>query len=161
MNTILIIDEDQAIRVLYEDVLTEQGYEVITCGDATRLMELIGRRNPDLLVMEVVLNNGDGLELLQDISHAFRELPVILCTACPAFREDLRSLAAHGFMVKGSNLKALKDVIEDLFDRGESPCCSPLPAHRDFLKPMAKASFPWKEVPSLEAGTIEETSDER
>ncbi len=146
MSKVLIMDEDEAIRMLYADLLTEEGYEVITCGDALELMELIGRKNPDLVVMEVLLSNRDGLDLLQDISHTFRELPIILCTACPAFREDLRSLAAHGFVVKGSNLNVLKAVIEDVLEGGESPRSSSLPAHGDLRKPMAQESFSWEEA---------------
>jgi DNA-binding response OmpR family regulator len=146
MNKILIMDEDEAIRMLYADVLTEEGYEVITCGDASGLMELIGRRNPDLVLMEVLLRNCDGLDLLQDISHAFRELPIILCTACPAFREDLRSLAAHGFVIKGSNLNELKAVIEEVLEGGESPRPSSFQAHGDLHKPMAQESFSWEEA---------------
>lgn len=142
MNTILIMDEDKAIRMLYEEVLSEEGYEVIPCGDAVRLMELISRRKPDLVVMEVLLKSGDGLNLLQDISHAYGELPVILCTTCPAFKEDLRSLAAHGFVVKGSNLKPLKAVIKSVLE-GRTP---PRPAEDDPPEPMAQVSFPWQEV---------------
>jgi DNA-binding NtrC family response regulator len=144
MNTILIMDEDQAIRMLYAEALSEEGYEVITCGDVAGLMELISSKRPDLVVMEVLLKNCDGLDLLQDISHAFRDLPVILCTACPAFREDLRSLAAHGFVVKGSNLKALKAMIQDVLEGRTPPCISSRPAHGDLLEPMAQVNLPWK-----------------
>ena len=116
MSTILIVDNDSTIRLLYSNELSEEGYDVITCGDAAGLMELIGRKNPDLVVMEVLLGNLNGLDLLQDISHAYRDLPVILCTSSPGFREDLRSLAAHGFVVKSSKVKELKTVVKDVLE---------------------------------------------
>jgi DNA-binding NtrC family response regulator len=142
MSTILIMDEDEAIQMLYADELSEEGYEVITCGNPSGLLELIGRRNPDLVVMEVLLHNRDGLELLQDISHAYQELPVVLCTTSPAFKEDLRSLAARGFVVKSSRLKELKSVIKDLLDIGAFP----RPSHGNLPEPMAQANFPWKKA---------------
>ena len=116
MSTILIMDEDEGIRMLYEDVFSEEGYEVISCGKPAELMELIARRCPDLLVMEVMLTNGDGLDLLQDISHTYQELPVVLCTTSAACKEDLRSLAAHGFVVKSSRLKELKAAIKGVLE---------------------------------------------
>jgi len=142
MSTILIMDEEKAIRMLFAYELSEEGYEVIACGDPSGLMELIRDSKPDLLVMEVFLHNHDGLALLQDISHAFRELPVILCTTCPAFREDLRSLAAHGFVVKGSNLKPLKAAVTAVLEGRAVP----RPHDERIPEPMARVSFPWQEV---------------
>jgi two-component system, OmpR family, response regulator CpxR len=140
MRTILIMDEDQAIRMLYIDVLSEEGYEVIACGDAGKVLELISCRKPDLVVMEAMLKNGHGLDLLQDIANTYHDLPVILCTTCPAFKEDLRSLAAQGFVVKGSNLKALKAVIENVFE-GRTPA---RPAQVDLPEHMTQESFQWQ-----------------
>jgi DNA-binding response OmpR family regulator len=142
MSTILMMDEDEAIRMLYEEVFSEEGYEVIPCGNAGGLMELIARTRPDLVVMEAMLASGDGLDLLQDISSAFQELPVVLCTTCPAFKEDLRSLAARGFVVKSSNLKELKAVIRDLLERRAWPC----PGSADLPAPMVRFTFPWEEA---------------
>jgi DNA-binding NtrC family response regulator len=132
MSTILIMDEDRAIRMLYAEELTEEGYNVITCGDAAMLMELISRKKPDIVLMEALLSKRDGLDLLQDISYAFQGLPVILCTAYPAFREDLRSLAAYGFVIKGSNLKPLKALIEKVIEGRPQPRSS-----KPFGKPDA------------------------
>lgn len=142
MSTILIMDEEEAIRMLYADELSEEGYEVITCGNAAGLRELIGRKQPDLVVMEVLLKNRDGLELLQDISHAYQKLPIVLCTTSPAFKQDLRSLAASGFVVKSSRLKELKSVIKDLLEVGALPRST----HDNLPQPMAQENFPWKEA---------------
>jgi DNA-binding NtrC family response regulator len=138
VNTILIVDTDSAIRLLYSNELSEEGYDVITCGNAALLMELIHRRNPDLVVMEVLLGNVNGLDLLQDISLAYRDLPVILCTSSPAFREDLRSLAASGFVVKSSKVKELKTAVKHVLKRKNSI------AH--LQQPMAQLSVSQKAV---------------
>ena len=108
MNKILVIDGDEAIRLLYADELTEEGYEVITSGDGSQVMELIEQKRPDLIVMEVVLGQYDGLDLLQDIRNTFYRMPVILCTAYSHFRYDLRSIAADHYVVKSADLTELK-----------------------------------------------------
>jgi DNA-binding response OmpR family regulator len=108
MNKILVIDGDEAIRLLYADVLTEEGYEVITSGDGSQVIELIEQKRPDLILMEAVLGQYDGLDLLQDIRNAFYRMPVILCTAYSHFRYDVRSIAADHYVVKSSDLTELK-----------------------------------------------------
>jgi len=117
MNTILIIDEDQQIQMLYAEELFDEGYDVLTCSNPSGLMKLIDQKRPDLVIMEVLFKNYDGLELLKKISHTYKELPVILCTAYPAFKQDLRSLAAFSIIVKSSNFRTLDSVRKDLGDK--------------------------------------------
>jgi two-component system response regulator (stage 0 sporulation protein F) len=143
MTTILIMDEDQTIRMLYSSELSEEGYDVLGCGDAAGLMDLIGCRKPDLVVMEVQ-GNYNGLTLLQDISHAYTGLPVILCTTCPAFREDPRSLAARDYVVKSSKISELKAVIRNVLDGGTASPPASLPMQADLHEPMAQMSLPWE-----------------
>ncbi len=120
MNTILIMDEDQQIQMLYAEELFDEGYDVLTCSNPSDLMQLVDQKRPDLVIMEALFKDYDGLELLQKISHTYKKIPVILCTAYPAFKQDLRSLAAFSFLVKSSNLKSLKAMIENALNR-EAP----------------------------------------
>lgn len=122
MNTILIVDNDKAIRMLYAEELKEDGYEVITTGDDSRVTALIEQTRPDLVVMEVLLGNHNGLEILQDITDTHKDLPVILCTARPAFRADPRSRAAAAYIVKGSNINELKGAIKAVLDEVRQYC---------------------------------------
>lgn len=108
MNKILVLDDDKSIQLLYSDELTEEGYQVVTSGDGSRLMELIQKESPDLIVLDIRLGEYDGLDLLQQIRNTYYDLPVILCTAYPSFKHDLKSIAADYYVHKSSNLKELK-----------------------------------------------------
>jgi two-component system response regulator (stage 0 sporulation protein F) len=121
MNKILIVDNDELIQLLYADELTEEGYEVITSNDGLGLMELIQEEGPDLIVMEIRLGEYDGLDLLQDIRNAHYNLPVILCTAYPSYKYDLRSIAADYYVVKSSGLADLKFKIKMALESGVQP----------------------------------------
>lgn len=112
MNRILIVDDEIPIQILYADALTEEGYEVMTTGAGSGILELIGETQPDLVVLDIRLGDSNGLDLLQDIRATYYELPVILCSAYSAFRYDLRSVAADYFIVKSSDLNELKVKIE-------------------------------------------------
>ena len=121
MNRILVIDDDQALRMLYADELAEEGYEVVTSGDASHLMEVIEKNRPNLVVMDIRLGKYDGLDLLQDIRNTYGKLPVIICTAYPSFRHDMKSTAADYYVDKSSNLEKLKLKIKMAFGGSGQP----------------------------------------
>jgi len=112
MNKILIVEDEKSIQMLYAEELAEEGYEVITCGDGSRLLDLIELEKPGLVVMDIRLGEHNGLDLLQDVRNTHYNLPVILCTAYPAFKFDMKSIAADYYVMKGSDLRELKSKIK-------------------------------------------------
>ena len=118
-NKILVMDDDEAIQILYADELNEEGYEVFTSSDGSSLMALIEETKPDLILLDVRLDEKDGLDLLQDIRNTHYNLPVILCTAYPIHKYDLKSIAADYFVVKNSDLEELKGKIKMAFESSD------------------------------------------
>jgi DNA-binding response OmpR family regulator len=112
MKKILVVDDNESIRMLYADELTEEGYYVITHSGDSRLMPLIKENRPDLIVMDLRLGNDNGLALLQEIRSRYYSLPVILCTAYPVSKCDLKTTAADHYVVKSSDLTELKTTIK-------------------------------------------------
>ncbi len=115
MNRILLVDDDETIRMLYTDELEEEGYDVFTIGDCTKVMALIRKKRPDLIVLGMISGKYNSLDLLRDIRKEHHELPVILCTASYAFKHDPKSMAADFHVVKGSSLKELKCRVDMAF----------------------------------------------
>ncbi len=118
MNNILIVDDDRTIRFLYQEELTYEGYSVITTDDCRNLLELIDNENPDLVVLEAVIGKYNGLDLLQKIRNTYYDLPVILCTAYPDYKNDLRSIAADYYVLKSPDLSELKQKIRMAIEAG-------------------------------------------
>ena len=147
MNKILVIDDDQGVQMLYADELTDEGYDVVTCGDGSRLMEFIQEEQPDLVVMDMRLGKYDGVDLVQDIRKAFDQLPVILCTAYPSVREDLKSVAPDDYVLKSSDLSELKLKIGKALDGRRKIACSDKQRRREEVKrtPMEPIELPLKE----------------
>ena len=81
MAKILIVDDEEHIRFLYSEELTEAGYEVITADSGLKLLERIEEEKPDLVVLDIKMVDYNGLDLLQDIRNKFYNMPVVLCTA--------------------------------------------------------------------------------
>jgi len=108
MAKILIVDDEEHIRYLYSEELSEAGYEVITADSGNRLLE---EEKPDLVVLDIKMVDYNGLDLLQDIRNKFYNLPVVLCTAYDTFKEDMKSIAADFYVIKSFDLTELKTKI--------------------------------------------------
>jgi len=111
MAKILIVDDEQHIRYLYSEELTEAGYEVTTAENGFKLLEKIEEEKPDLVVLDIKMVGYNGLDLLQEIRNKFYDLPVILCTAYDTFKEDMKSIAADHYVIKSFDLTELKNRI--------------------------------------------------
>src|SRR4030042_1165839 len=108
MKRILIVDDDAAIQLLYEEELSEEGYDIISSDGEKGLLQLIAAKRPDLILLDVKLRSRSGLDLLQDIRNAFQRIPVILTTAYPAFEVDPKSVAADAYVTTRSDLRKRK-----------------------------------------------------
>ncbi len=111
MWKILIVDDEEHIRYLYSEELSEAGYEVITAENGYKLLERIKEEKPDLIVLDIKMVDYNGLDLLQDIRNKFYDLPVVLCTAYDTFKEDMKSIAADFYVIKSFDLSELKNKI--------------------------------------------------
>jgi two-component system response regulator (stage 0 sporulation protein F) len=120
MAKILIVDDEEHIRFLYSEELTEAGYEVITADSGLRLLERIEEEKPDLVVLDIKMVDYNGLDLLQDIRNKFYDMPVVLCTAYDTFKEDMKSIAADFYVIKSFDLTELKTKIAMALEAGPS-----------------------------------------
>ncbi|MCK4388891.1 MAG: response regulator [Desulfobacterales bacterium] len=112
MKKILIVDDEEVIRMLYSEELEDEGYNVITTGTGHGLVELVERERPHLVILDIKMAEHDGLDLLQEIRKQFYNIPVILCSAYSSFKGDLKSVAADYYVVKSADLSDLKQKIK-------------------------------------------------
>ena len=108
MKKILVADDEDDHCLLYALEFSSEGYEVVTTGDGAGLIEMIGQHRPDLIVLDIRMGEYNGLDILQDIRHAYYNMPIILCSAYSSFKYDLRSIAADYYVIKSGDLTELK-----------------------------------------------------
>jgi DNA-binding response OmpR family regulator len=112
MARILLVDDEEHIRRLYTEELSEEGHTVFTVASGHNLLKRIDSLQPEAVVLDIKLVDYDGLELLQDIRNQHYDLPVILCTAYDTYKEDPKSIAADYYVVKSFDLSELKMAIQ-------------------------------------------------
>ncbi|MEE8300463.1 MAG: response regulator [Desulfatiglandales bacterium] len=111
MAKILVVDDEEHIRLLYSEELSEAGHDVITAADGSKLLERIDKEKPDLIILDIKMVDYNGLDLLQEIRNKFYNLPVILCTAYDTFKDDIKAIAADFYVIKSFDLTELKKKI--------------------------------------------------
>lgn len=80
MRHILVVDDEKNIRDLIEKYLIASNFKVTTYGDAKYLKEEVRRINPDLIVLDIMMPNSNGLEVCKEI-RKFSEVPIIFVSA--------------------------------------------------------------------------------
>ncbi len=114
---ILFTDDEESIRLLYQEEFEERGYEVILAGSGEEALEKFDSFNPDLMVIDIKMPGMDGIELLQRIREKTIDMPVILCTAYGEYKQNFETWASDAYIVKSANLEGLIQMIEKLINR--------------------------------------------
>jgi DNA-binding response OmpR family regulator len=113
---ILIVDDDQNILRLYKEELEEEGYVIVTASNGQEAMEQFEREVPDLVTLDILLPDVDGIKLLRQMKEKRPRLPVIMSTAYD-YRDDFAVWASEAYIVKSADLTELKATIKKLAER--------------------------------------------
>jgi two-component system NtrC family response regulator len=81
MNTVLIVDDEKNYLIVLEDLLSDEGYTVLTASSAAEALELIQTNAVDTVLSDIKMPGMTGIELLDKINSMDPDLPVVLMTA--------------------------------------------------------------------------------
>lgn len=88
---VLLVEDEEALRVLYRDKLGAEGYEVLTARNGREAIHQLENGKPDLVVLYIVMPVMDGMEALGRILRKNRKIPIILHTSYSRYKEDFMS----------------------------------------------------------------------
>jgi DNA-binding response OmpR family regulator len=111
---ILVVDDEKNLRILYEEELKEEGYEVDIADSAETAFKLLDANLYDAIVLDIQMPGMNGLEAMGHILHRNRKQAIILNTAYSQFKDDFESWSADAYVVKSSDLTELKNKIKEL-----------------------------------------------
>lgn len=118
MRTILVVDDEEDIRLLYREELEEAGYRVEVAPDGNEALRMVRRSRPDLMTIDIKMPGMDGIELLGRVREIYRDLPIVICTAYGDFKRDFGTWASDAYLTKSADLAELKDKICELLGEG-------------------------------------------
>ncbi len=112
MKSVMIIDDDENLRKLYQDELTDEGYSVVCCKDMDEAnMFLNDNPNFDLIVLDIMINGENCLEKLETLRVDYPDTKIILNSGFPKYKMDFKSWLADSFLVKSPDLTELFTTI--------------------------------------------------
>ncbi len=113
--TILVIDDETSLLRLFEYSINGLGYDVVSGATAADLRRLIVERRYDALLLDMMLPDGNGIELLEGIRTSHPDLPVILITAFGTIDHavDAMKKGAFDFLPKPVDLDRLTMIIRN------------------------------------------------
>lgn len=121
MEKILCVDDDLSLLRLYEDELSEEGYKVILAKDGKEALAKFEKESPQVVIMDIRMPQMDGIETLTALLGKDRQVPVILNTAYPQYRENFMTWGAEAYVIKSSDLTELKQKIREVLDKRRKP----------------------------------------
>jgi CheY-like chemotaxis protein len=120
MKRILVVDDEEGIRLLYQEELRDEGYEVVTAKSGEEALVVVKEQKPDLITLDIKMAQMDGADFLVRLREMHRDLPVIVCTAYDDYRQDFRLWASDGFVTKSSDITELKAKIAELVGKEDA-----------------------------------------
>lgn len=109
---VLLVDDEEGVRTSLKMSL-EPTYEVICTADAHEGLDQFRREPPNLVLLDVILPDSDGLTLLQTIRSEDRDVPVIMLTAMKTVKTavDAMKLGAADYLTKPFDLEELRLIV--------------------------------------------------
>lgn len=114
---ILVVDDEEGLRLLYKEELEDDGNDVILAASGLEALEKLNASPVDLVLLDIKMPGMDGVEVLRRVKEKWKDLPVILCTAYAHYKHDFGTWASDAYIVKSSDLTELKQTIKDILSR--------------------------------------------
>lgn len=113
-KTILVVDDEEHIRLLYKEEFEEEGYNVLLASDGEDALAQIENNLPDLVTLDVKMPGIDGITLARKIKELKSDMPLIFVSAYEDYKHDFGTWASDAYFVKSANLTELKSLISNI-----------------------------------------------
>jgi len=111
---VLIVDDEENVRFLYEQELIDEGYQTVLARDGKECLEKVASESPDIVLLDIRMPKMDGLEAIGKIIELNKNIPIIINSAYSTYKDDFMSWAADAYVVKSYDLDTLKSTIREV-----------------------------------------------
>lgn len=124
MKEILVVDDEKEVQEFLFEALMAEGFQVMLAADGQEALEIVRKRKPDLVLLDIKMPKLDGWATLQLIksNHETKSIPVIMLTGMNEVIDRMTSfyLKADGYVNKPfTNKELIKIINETLSDYNE------------------------------------------
>lgn len=111
---VFVLEDDESLRELFTILLEGEDFEVKTYPNATSFKQSLELEKPDIIIMDVMLPDGDGIEICAEIKsmYATSHIPVIMMSAHRDFSYDRGNCEAEEFIEKPFDIDYLIEKVQ-------------------------------------------------
>ena len=113
---VLLVDDEESILILYSEEIEEEGFAVEVAHNGDQALKAFQGSSPDLVILDINMPGMNGIEVLRQMKAINSELPVILSSAYPEYKEDLGAWASDEYIVKSADTSELKAAVHKYLD---------------------------------------------
>lgn len=119
MKNILIIDDEEKHRSLLARIIRSEGYEVCEAGDCASGLKKLGQKTVDVILCDVKLPDGNGIDLVPKIKERFPDIEIILLTAYGNISDSVQAMkdGAFDYIVKGNDNDKIIPLLSRAFEK--------------------------------------------
>ncbi len=120
MSTVLVVDDDAAIRTVVAQALRRSGHDVTVADSLSQLERALAVAIPDVLITDVVLPDGDGIDHVRNVAERHPTLPIIVLSAQNTLTTAVRAaeVGAYEYLPKPFDLDVLSRAVTGALARG-------------------------------------------
>ena len=102
MEIVLIVDDDQKLLKMLRRTLVYEGFDVVTAANGQEALEMVYAQHPDVVVLDWMMPELNGLDVLQTLRTERNETPILMLTARDAVEDRVEGLeqGADDYLVK-------------------------------------------------------------
>ena len=118
MSVLLVVDDEPAITSLFEHIFNGSDIKVVSATSAKAGLELIAERGPDAVMLDIVLPDGNGLEVFEEIKRSDPHLPVVIMTGGRDSQTAIQAIqnGAMDYLVKPLDVGSLNKVVRQALE---------------------------------------------
>ncbi len=134
--TVLVVDDEEGVRMTLEDFLSALGYLVLTANDGREGLDMLSAAEVDIVITDIHMPVMTGLEMLRHASEAYPYLPIILITGQPSVDAAVQCLrhGAADFITKPFDLSRIETALQTALEKRRNVELAAAPAVRDELR---------------------------
>jgi two-component system response regulator AtoC len=112
--TVLVVDDDERLRTTLDILIRNLGHEVVAAGDVPAAEAVLAEREVDLVISDLRMPGGSGIDLLESIKRSERDTPVIMLTAYGTVETAVEAMhkGAFDFLLKPFDTSEMEVRIE-------------------------------------------------
>ena len=104
VTKILVVDDSAFVRAVIKDSLVSEGYDVVEASDGKQAVEIYKEEGADLIIMDVLMDEEDGISATKKIKEFNSAARVLICTVLENKKlvETVKEIGAEGYIQKSS-----------------------------------------------------------